>query len=178
MNPPPLGDRAQGRFEPADTRLGGYIDVADTLAGAVAEGVLRNKKIPQSGLVHRSWLINKKIAVLRLDDDVEVASVYGSGATKLNLDASLLCCGPRGYTRTRTTGTQILLNTSTAFGMRYRCRNHDNLTSLMLITRHKPPPPLALEDEMDIFYDPRGRDLVLEALYKEFQLQYAGALPN
>jgi hypothetical protein len=178
MSPLPLGDPYQGRFEPTDPKLGGYIYVADTIAGAVAEGVLRNKRIPQSGLVHRSWLINKKIALLRLDDDVDVASVYGSGATKLNLDASLLCCGRRGYTRTRTMGTEILLKTPTAHGMRYRCRNHDSVTSLMLITRGKSPPRLVLEEEMDIFFDPRGRKLVLEALNNQFELRYAGALPK
>lgn len=37
---------------------------------------------------------------------------------------------------------------------------------------------LDLEDEIDIFFDPRGRDLVLETLYKEFALQYTGALPK
>jgi hypothetical protein len=112
--------------------------------------------------VQRCWLINKKIALLRLDEDVPVASLYGASATKLNLDASLICCGRSGYTRTRTTGTQILLKTSGTFGLRYRCRNHDTVTSLMLITRGNHH--LDLEDEFDIFFDPRGRDLVLETL--------------
>src|ERR1700730_14286342 len=66
MKPRTPGDPEQGRFEPTDPKLGGYIYVADTLAGAVAEGVLRNRKVPKSGVVHRSWLINKKIAVMRL----------------------------------------------------------------------------------------------------------------
>jgi hypothetical protein len=178
MNPLPLGDRWQGRFEPTDKKLGGYIYVADTVAGAVAEGVLRNKAVPKSGLVHRSWLLNKKIALMRLDEDVQVASVYGVGATKLNLDASLLCCGRRGYSRTRSAGTEILLETPTAFGLRYRCRNHDSVTSLALITRGNPPPPLVLEEEMDIFLDPRGRKLVFDVLDKEFGLKYAGVVPT
>ncbi|MGO9153411.1 RES domain-containing protein [Mycobacterium sp.] len=177
MKTRPCPDPDQGRFEPTDPKLGGYIYVADTVEGAVAEGVLRNKRIPESGLVQRAWLTNKKIALLRLDDDVTVASVYGSGATKLNLDASLLCCGNRGYTRTRTTGTQILLKTAAAYGMRYPCRNHDRLTSLMLITRAGPPPGLVIEDEMDIFYDSRGSKLVFDALYNEWGLLYTGAVP-
>ena len=177
MDPLPLRDPDQGRFEPTDKNLGGYIYLADSVAGAVAEGVLRNKRIPASGLVQRAWLTNKKIALLRLDDDVTVASVYGAGATKLNLDASLLCCGYRGYTRTRSVGTQILLKTGAAYGMRYPCRNHDRLTSLILITRAGAPPGLILEDQMDIFKDPRGRKLVFDALHDEWQLQYTGALP-
>src|SRR5947209_1761751 len=108
MNPLPLNDPDQGRFEPTDRKLGGYIYVADTVAGAVAEGVLRNRKIPKTGVVYRAWLIKKKLAVMRLDDDVEVAAVYGAGATKLNLDASMLCCDRDGYSTTRKAGTQIL----------------------------------------------------------------------
>jgi hypothetical protein len=38
----PLGDPLQGRFEPIDTTHGGYLYVALTLAGAVAEGILRD----------------------------------------------------------------------------------------------------------------------------------------
>jgi hypothetical protein len=47
----------------------------------------------------------------------------------------------------------------------------------MLITRADRPPRLAIEDEMDIFSDPRGRKLVFDALYNEWQLHYTGALP-
>jgi hypothetical protein len=41
----------------------------------------------------------------------------------------------------------------------------------MLTTRGEPPPRLVLEEEMDIFLDPRGRKLVFEALYNEWGLQ-------
>jgi hypothetical protein len=178
MKPRTPGDPEQGRFEPTDPKLGGYIYVADTVAGAVAEGVLRNRKVPKSGVVHRSWLINKKIAVMRLDDEVEVAALYGGHTAKLDLDASMLCCGHRGYSRTRAAGTAILLNTPLAYGIRYRCRNHDEVKSLMLITRSDVPPRLVLEDEMDIFSDERGRELVLKTLNDEFGLKYTGKVPS
>ncbi|WP_192829967.1 RES domain-containing protein [Mycobacterium sp. UM_Kg1] len=178
MNPRKLGHPKQGRFEPADPRLGGYIYVADTLAGAVAEGVLRNQTISKQGVVRRPWLVNKKLVRLRLGSDVTLASVYGSGATKLNLDTALLCGGVSRYSQTRETGTKILLKTKPAFGMRCRCRNHDKLTSLMLITRVGPAPVLTLIDEVDIFFDEKGRDLVLGILHAEFELQYSGKLPN
>ncbi|KLO27661.1 hypothetical protein ABW16_15530 [Mycolicibacter heraklionensis] len=62
--------------------------------------------------------------------------------------------------------------------MRYRCRNHDNLTSLMLITRKEPALSLTLVDAVNIFFDQRGRDMVLAVLHAEFQLQYAGKPPD
>jgi hypothetical protein len=176
-HPKPLGDKTQGRFEPIDATLGGYIYLADDIAGAVAEGVLRNQRIPSSGLLQRNWLANKKLATLRLLDAVTVASVYGTGAAKLNLDASFLVCGHRGYSRTREAGTQILLKTPTAQGIRYPCRNHDRLTSLMLVDRGGVAPRLQIEDERDIFTDPSGRADVLGTLARVWDLRYAGALP-
>jgi hypothetical protein len=88
-----LVTRPRARFEPIDTTLGGYIYLADDIAGAVAEGVLRNQRIPSSGPLQRNWLVNKKLATLRLRDAVTVASVYGAGAAILNLDASFLVSG-------------------------------------------------------------------------------------
>ena len=176
-SPRPVGDPDQGRFEPTDPGLGGYIYLADDAVGAVAEGVLRNQRIPKSGLVRRSWLVNKKIVRLELLDDVAVASVYGAGAGKLDLDASFLCCGHRGYSRTRQTGTEILLNTPAAQGIRYPCRNHGDLTSLMLIDGRPSTPRLSVSDERDIFTDPDGRAEVLDILDKVWGLHYTGAVP-
>jgi hypothetical protein len=171
--PRPLDHPKQGRFEPADPKLGGYTYVAPTVAGAVAEGILRNQRIPASGLARRMWLTNKKIVVLRLLDDIQVAAVYGPYAAGLNLDGSLLCCSRRGYSRCRTTGTQILLNTPTARGMQYDCRNHLSLTSLMLITRGSAP-RLEIVSEHDVLHDATGRNLILKTLREEFRLHYAG----
>lgn len=171
--PRPLGHPKQGRFEPTDPALGGYTYVAPTVAGAVAEGILRNQSIPASRLVRRIWLTNKKIATLRLLDDIEVAAVYGPHPAGLNLDGSLLCCSRRGYSSCRTTGTQILLNTPHARGMQYDCRNHLTLTSLMLITRGSAP-QLEIVSEHDVLHDDEGRELILETLHDEFRMQYAG----
>jgi len=49
------------------------------LAGAVAEGVLRNQTISKAGVVRRPRLVNKKLVRLRLGSDVTAASVYGAG---------------------------------------------------------------------------------------------------
>jgi hypothetical protein len=176
-NPTPraLDHRNQGRFEPADPRLGGYTYVSPTVAGAVAEGILRNQRIPASGLARRMWLTNKKIATLRLYDDIQVAAVYGPHTAALNLDGALLSCGRRGYTRCRTTGTEILLNTPEARGLQYDCRNDLALTSLMLITRGTAP-RLEVVSEHDVLLDDEGRSQVLQTLSDVFHLQYTGKL--
>ncbi|PBC39574.1 hypothetical protein CJ179_36825 [Rhodococcus sp. ACS1] len=44
-----LGDPLQGRFEPIGDSHGGYLYVALSLAGAVAEGILRDIPIPGRG---------------------------------------------------------------------------------------------------------------------------------
>lgn len=147
FNPKPvlLGDKNQGRFEPVHPDLGGYIYVAPSIAGAVAEGILRDRQIRRTGprhrgLVQRAWLLNKKIALLTLKENVEVAVVQGAAATKLDLDTSLLGAGRERYSETRTLGTEILTKTPVAYGLRYRCRNNDDVTSLMLIDRCATPP--------------------------------------
>ena len=142
------------------------------MAGAVAEGILRNQKIPASGLVRRIWLTNKKIATLRLLDDIKVAAVYGPHPAALNLDGSLLCCSRRGYSRCRVTATQILLNTRDARGMKYECRNNLALSSL-LITRGGAP-ELEIVSELDVLHDDDGCELILNTLKDNFRLQYAG----
>jgi hypothetical protein len=142
----------------------------------VAEGILRNVEIPASHLVHRIWLKDKKLAFLRLDEDIEVACVYGRHTAKLNLDASFLCCDMSGYSLTRVTGTAILLNTPSARGLRYPCRNHDGETSLMLITRGTAP-ELTIVKELNILDDLEGQQLILPTLDTEFGLKYAGRLP-
>jgi RES domain len=172
-NPRPLDHPEQGRFEPTDPALGGYLYVATSVAGAVAEGVLRNMEIPQSRLARRIWLRNKKLAFMRLEADVEIAALYGSQAAKLNLDASFLCCDSTKYSHTRRVGTAAMLNTVGAQGLRYPCRNHEQEPALMLISR-APSAALTITDELNILADDAGRDLVLDTLETDFGLRYAG----
>ena len=96
--------------------------------------------------MYRSWLTKKKIAVIHVDDNVAVTAVYGAGATKLNLDASVLRCDRSGYSVTRKAGTQILLKNPLAYGIRCRCRNHATVISLILITGSGAAPSFVLED--------------------------------
>lgn len=103
-SPKPLHDPEQGRFEPTHPALGGYLYVAPTLPGAVAEGILRNQPVPSSRLVPRAWLVHKMLAVMTLDEDIAVAAIYGPHAAKLNLDASFLCDDSSAYSATRRHG--------------------------------------------------------------------------
>lgn len=185
FNPTPLprGDKNQGRFEPVHSDMGGYIYVSPTIAGAVAEGILRDKQIRRTGprrhrLVQRAWLLNKKIALLTLQESVDVAIVHGAAATKLNLDTSLLGAGRERYSETRALGTEILKNTPGALGLRYRCRNNDDLLSLMLIDRRAAQPAIHIDDEHDVLRDRAGRDLVLGSLDRDFGLKYVGLAPS
>ncbi|MFL0278534.1 hypothetical protein [Mycobacterium sp. SMC-19] len=175
MKPRRLDDRKQGRFEPVEPSLGGYTYVSSTLGGAVAEGILRNQRIPASGLVRRIWLVNKKLVKLRLLDDIQVAAVYGPHTAVLNLDGALLCCNRRGYSRCRKIASEILLNTPNARGLHYDCRNDLALTSLMLITRSAEP-KLELVEEREILRDDETRSEVLKTLNDVFHLQYTGKL--
>jgi hypothetical protein len=178
FNPKPrrLGHPKQGRFEPTIRTLGGYLYASPSLAGAVAEGILRNVNIPASGIVRRSWLLNKHIAYLDVHEDIEVASLYGPHTASLNLDSSFLCCDWAGYSETRRVGTKILRRTPAARGIRYRCRSNDNETSLMLVERGNLP-NISVHCERDVFFDPKGRQLILDTLDRDFKLRYVGAIP-
>ncbi|WP_182262024.1 RES domain-containing protein [Rhodococcus sp. UFZ-B548] len=183
-SPRALGDLGQGRFEPLDASLGHYIYLAQSMAGAIAEGVLRGEKIT-GGMIGRPALVGvpknmpgkkvgKSLVTMRLEEDVVVASLYGAHTSRLNLNASLLL--GEDYNRTRETGTKVLANTLSANGLKYRCANHDDLTSLMFISRHRPA-ELTILDQFDIFFDADGREKVLDILDSEFNLKYSGKIP-
>ncbi|WP_428338665.1 RES domain-containing protein [Mycobacterium sp.] len=174
--PKPLHDTAQGRFEPTDPVLGGYLYVAPTLLGAVAEGILRNQPIPASRLVPRLWLSNKMLAVLTLNEDIPAAAAYGSHAAKLNLDSSFLCRDSSAYSATRTAGTEILLNTPAARALAYPCRNCESKVALMLIARAATP-AVSVQSEVEILKDPAAARLVVDTLDLGFGLKYAGRMP-
>jgi RES domain len=175
-SPKPLHDPEQGRFEPTDPALGGYLYVAPTLPGAVAEGILRNQPVPSSRLVPRAWLVHKMLAVMTLDEDIAVAAAYGRHAAKLNLDASFLCDDSSAYSATRSTGTEILLNTPTARALAYPCRNYPSEIALMPITRGGTP-VISVDSEVEIMRDPVAARLIVDTLDHVFGLKYAGAMP-
>ncbi|WP_187298388.1 RES family NAD+ phosphorylase [Rhodococcus sp. BS-15] len=179
--PLPVGDPLQGRFDPSDPTFGGYLYVAQSVEGAVAEGILRRRPVGVPPTVQKSWLTGpksqggKKLATMQLDEDLEIAALYGRHTAKLNLSATLLT--GEDYSATRVIGSAVLTASPSARGMKYRCANHDDLTSLMLIGRGGAP-VLTLVDEVDIFYDDAGRDLVLRVLRDEFGLSYHGTAGN
>lgn len=176
--PKPLDDPAQGRFEPCTPDLGGYIYVASTISGAVGEGVLRNVDVPSQRLAQRTWLRNKSLVTLQLDDDVRVAAINGPRVNALNLDASLLCAGREHYSRCRQIGSDILTATEECDGLQYTCRTNTEATALMLITRDSCGPSLTLLEESEILRDPACFKLIIETLESDYGLPYLGATPG
>lgn len=175
----PLGHDRQGRFDPLDPTYGGYLYVATSPAGVVAEGILRDVNIPASGLIRRHLLAGKKLGIMTLQTDLTVASLHGSRLQKLNLDGHLTCCKRWGsdgeekvdnYTWTRSVGYEILTNTAEASGFRYTGRNNPAATSLMLLNRYGTP-NITINDELDILRDEEGRKLVFETLDSDFGLK-------
>jgi RES domain len=176
-HPKPLGDRLQGRFEPPpNSALGGYLYVAVSVEGAVAEGILRNNAIPSTRLVPRVWLSGKAFAVLTLTEEIPAAAVYSVHAAMLNLDASFLCCPSSQYSKTRATGTEILLNTPNARALAYPCRNCESETALMFISRGATP-SITVQSEMEILKDKATAKLIVDTLDQRFRLKYAGKMP-
>ncbi|MFJ6099136.1 MULTISPECIES: RES family NAD+ phosphorylase [Actinomycetes] len=173
-----LGYPLQGRFEPAATELGGYTYVAESVTGAVAEGILRNVNIPKSGIARHMWLKDKKIATMELEEDILVAAIYGQHALALNLDASLLCGGADVYTDCREIGTKILLAQEEARGIKYTCRNNTAATALMLVTRDGDGPRMSVKEERDVLVDDQGRKLILETMATDYGLHYLGPIPG
>jgi hypothetical protein len=97
-------------------------------------------------------------------------------AAKLNLDASFLCDDSSAYSATRSTGTEILLNTPTARALAYPCRNYPSEIALMPITRGGTP-VISIDSELEILKDPGAARLIVDTLDHVFGLKYAGAMP-
>lgn len=185
----PLGHERQGRFDPVDDSHGGYLYVATSPTGVVAEGVLRGRDIPRSGFVRRSWLLQKSLSVMRLETDVKVAQIYGPSVRLLNLDASVCTCKRYSYpnpdnrknridnyTTSRTIGHRIISNTPEAAGLRYTCRNNDAVQSLLLTSRYGQPDITVLE-QLEILGNEEATKLVIETL-AEYGLHYMGEIPG
>ncbi|RZL71134.1 MAG: RES domain-containing protein [Rhodococcus sp. (in: high G+C Gram-positive bacteria)] len=130
-----LGDPLQGRFEPIDDSHGGYLYVALSLAGAVAEGILRDIPIPRSGIVRRTRLAGKTHTRMVLGRDITVASLLDGDLRSLNLSGTLVGCDRGAYTWSRTTCHQILGADPHTDGVIYRCRNNPAELALMLLDR-------------------------------------------
>lgn len=175
FNPTPkaLGDPLQGRFEPTKPSLGGYLYVALTIEGAVAEGILRNNPIPRTRIVPRVWLAGKAFAVLTLGEDISVAAVYGAHAAKLDLDASFLCGPSSEYSKTRATGSEILVNTPAARGFAYPCRNCETQIALILVDRGAAV-SISVTREADIVTDPAAAKVIVDTLDNHFGLKCPG----
>lgn len=172
----PLGDPLQGRFEPIDTSHGGYLYVALSLPGAVAEGILRNITVPRSGLIRRARLAGKTHTVMVVERDIEVASLLDGDMQPLNLSGALAGCGPEGYSWCRSTAHAILDTAPHTDGVIYRCRNNLAEQALMLLDRGGlDPSALRIVSSHDVLTDPVTFDQVIKVLDDVHHLKYAGS---
>ncbi|OYD60859.1 RES family NAD+ phosphorylase [Rhodococcus sp. OK302] len=171
-----LGDPVQGRFEPIDTSHGGYLYVALSLAGAVAEGILRDIPIPRSGIVRRTRLAGKTYTRMVLDRDITVASLLDGDLRSLNLSGTLVGCDRGDYTWSRTTCHQILDADPGTDGVIYRCRNNPAELALMLLDRGVlDPAALGIAASNDVLTDPGTFADVVKVLDEVHHLKYVGS---
>ncbi|MEN0134750.1 MAG: RES family NAD+ phosphorylase [Rhodococcus sp. (in: high G+C Gram-positive bacteria)] len=172
----PLGDPLQGRFEPIDTSHGGYLYVALTLAGAVAEGILRDIPIPRSGIVRRKRLADKTHTRMVLGRDITVASLLDGDLRSLNLSGTLVGCDRSAYTWSRTTCHQILGADPDTDGVIYRCRNNPAEIALMLLDRRTlDSSALGIAESNDVLTDPTTFGEVAKVLDEVHHLKYVGS---
>ncbi|MFC0452272.1 RES family NAD+ phosphorylase [Rhodococcus jostii] len=171
-----LGDPLQGRFEPIDDSHGGYLYVALSLAGAVAEGILRDIPIPRSGIVRRTRLAGKTHTRMVLGRDITVASLLDGDLRSLNLSGTLVGCDRSAYTWSRTTCHQILGADPSVDGVIYRCRNNPAELALMLLDRGAlDSAALPIAESNDVLTDPGTCDEVVKVLDEVHHLKYVGA---
>ncbi|MDI9940360.1 RES family NAD+ phosphorylase [Rhodococcus sp. IEGM 1351] len=168
-----LGDPDQGRFEPIDNSHGGYLYVAETIEGAVAEGILRNQKIPKSGLIRAKRVAGRTHTVMVLKHDIEVAVLMDGELLSLNLDGDLLNCGSTGYDDCRSTCHEILSVADHVDGVVYRCRHNGNEKAFMLLDRGSlSPASLDIVSSVDIMSDPDTLSQISKVLLDTFRLQF------
>ncbi|ANS31184.1 hypothetical protein R1CP_32805 [Rhodococcus opacus] len=148
----------QGRFDPVhDNRvcpggslLGGYLYVGLSVGAVVAEGILRGTDIPKTGMLSHTALAEvsltrtalAEVSLTRMfaGEDITVAVLdTQAGLAAINQDGSLTGCTWRDYRDSRITCTNILIDTPTASGVRYRCRHGQDERAVMLVERGTPP---------------------------------------
>jgi len=169
----PLGHPLQGRFEPVDTSHGGYLYVAFSLAGTVAEGILRDIEIPPSGILRRKRLADKTHTVMVLERDITVASLLDGDLQSLNLSGTLVGCDRDGYNWCRSTCHAILDTVLHTDGVIYRCRNNPAEKALMLLDRNDlDSTALRIVSSQDVLTDPATFEQVVKVLDEVHHLKY------
>lgn len=144
----PEHEPAQGRCDPVHDEsvcpggkhLGGYIYLGTDPAAAFAEGVFRNKRIPDSGRISRNWLKNKMVARIRLVSDIDVVPLDHTPTLRtLGLNASFWGATWEVYNHTRVSATDMLVTNPHADGIRYPCRHDPDTTAVIIVERDNPP---------------------------------------
>ncbi|QHG85253.1 hypothetical protein D1O33_24600 (plasmid) [Rhodococcus rhodochrous] len=75
----------QGRFDPLDRAHGGYVYCSPTLGGAVAEGILRTKKVSASRIIPAVQVDGRALVRWQLHVDLDVAALRDPHLRKIGL---------------------------------------------------------------------------------------------
>jgi len=129
----------QGRFDPLDHAHGGYVYCSPTLGGAVAEGILRAKKVPASRIIPAVQVDGRALVRWQLHVDLDVAALHDPHLQKIGLSSSIHSCRRRDYGWSRRVADAILSRSPHLHGLAYPCRNDTHSTALLLVQRPHGP---------------------------------------
>ncbi|MCD2114338.1 RES family NAD+ phosphorylase [Rhodococcus rhodochrous] len=129
----------QGRFDPLDRAHGGYVYCSPTLGGAVAEGILRAKKVPASRIIPAVQVDGRALVRWQLHVDLDVAALRDPHLRKIGLTSSIHSCTRRDYGWSRRVAHAILSRNPHLHGLAYPCRNDTHSTALLLVQRPQGP---------------------------------------
>ncbi|PCK23232.1 RES family NAD+ phosphorylase [Rhodococcus qingshengii] len=124
---------------PSTTHTVGTVYCSPTLDGAVAEGILRAKKIPASRIIAAVQVDGRALVRWQLHVDLDVAALRDPHLRKIGLTSSIHSCTRRDYGWSRRVAHAILARNPHVHGLAYPCRNDTHSTALLLVQRPQGP---------------------------------------
>ncbi|QBJ96391.1 hypothetical protein ERC79_10745 [Rhodococcus sp. ABRD24] len=166
----------QGRFDPVHdpavcpggAALGKFLYVGLGPGAVVGEGILRDRDIPV-GPIPRAWVHGLGLVELEVTVAITVAVLDDQASLlKINQDSSLTSYDSADYAATRVTCTNLLVETPTAFGVRYQCRNGLDERAAMLIDRGSTEMPIRIVNRGCIDEPGWAQETVEKGLFESY----------
>lgn len=187
--PPPLVEQptsaqlgAQGRFDPIDRSHGGFLYCSSTLAGAIAEGILRMSRLPASRVVPAKLVDGRMLVRLRLNIDLDVADLRDPYLTGIGLSSAVHSCARKSYGWSRRVGHAILDKNRDAHGLSYPCRHNTRQSALLLIQRAGGPladgDAISLLDQRKPVEDRKLRSIIADVLARQHKVRIGDPNPE